>query len=277
MKRRRRAASLLLMSLAVLPALAAGEPRTWLQLHGTDARWRLSTDAGSLYASNPGTLVSTEGELGLPTRKAIPGIAFGRLIGERWRIEVEHTSARRRASTVLGGDLRRGETTFLAGTALEADVGLSTLRVNGGWAAWQTDSAQAVLLIGGQWLKISQRLNGTATVDVFPPGSASPVPGPPGPRSVDSSDLTPVGLLGLQLQWQPAPAWRVLGRAEAGAQQYLQLSAGAQWWPARNLALGAGYRLMRAELDSSFCFIGCSRFVSNLRIHGPQLSATLAF
>lgn len=277
MKRRSRAAALLLMNLVAASALASGEPRTWFQLHGTDARWRMSTDSGSLYASNPGTLVSTENELGLPARKAIPGITFGRLIGERWRIEVEHTSARRRASTVLGSDLQRGEYTFVAGSTLEADVGLSTLRVNGGWTAWQTGQVQAVLLIGGQWLKISQRLNGTATVDGYPPGNPNPVPGPPGPRSVDTSDLTPVGLLGLQVQWQPAPAWRVQGRVEAGAEQYLQLAAGAQWWPTRHVALGAGYRFMRAELDSTFCFIGCSRFVSNFRIHGPTLSATLAF
>lgn len=274
---RHRASALMLLCVLAAPAQATGEPRTWLQLHGTDAHWRLSIDSGSFYANSPGTLVSTENELGLPTRKVIPGLAFGRLIGERWRIELEHTSARRRASQVLGSDLKRSEVTFLAGTPLEADVGLSTLRINGGWAAWQTDTAQAVLLIGGQWLKISQRLNGTATVDQAPPGGPAPMPGPPGPRTVDTSDLTPAGLLGLQAQWQPAPAWRVQGRAEAGAEQYLQLSAGVHWWPARNVAIGAGYRFMRAELDSTFCFIVCSRFVSNFRIHGPTLSATLAF
>lgn len=274
---RHRAAALTFMCALAAPALAAGEPRTWLQLHGTDARWRMSTDSGNFYANNPGTLVSAENELGLPTRKTIPGISFGRLIGERWRIEIEHTSARRRADNVLTADLRRGEATFLAGTTLEADVGLSTLRINGGWAAWQSDSVQAVLLIGGQWLKISQRLSGTATVDTAPPGSPNPAPGPPGPRSLDTSDLTPVGMLGLQAQWQPMPGWRVQGRAEAGVEQYLHLSAGLQWWPVRHVALGAGYRFMRAELDSTFCFIGCSRFVSNFRIHGPTLSATLAF
>ena len=103
------------------------------------------------------------------------------------------------------------------------------------------------------------------------------MPGPASPQSVSTSDLTPVGLLGLQAQWQPAPGWRLLGRGEAGSEKYLQLSAGAQWWPVRHVALGAGYRFMRAELDSTFCFIGCTRFVSNFRIHGPTLSASLAF
>ena len=47
---------------------------------------------------------------------------FGRLIGERWRIEIEHMSARRRASTVLGSDLRRGEYTFLDPYAAEDEA-----------------------------------------------------------------------------------------------------------------------------------------------------------
>jgi hypothetical protein len=255
---RRWAGALLLLGLPHAPAWAAEEPRTWLELRATDGHWRMSIDSGSLYSNNAGALVSTESELGLPARKTVPGIAFGRLIGQRWRIEIDHSSARRRASTVLASDVKRGEYTFLAGTPLEADVGLSTLRINGGWAAVKTDTTQAVLLLGGQWLRISQRLNGTAT------------PGPPGPRSVDSSDLTPIGLLGVLGQWQPAAQWRLQARAEVGTEKVVQFNAGAQWRPTPHLALGAGYRFMRGEPNSTFCFIGCTRFVSSSACTGRR-------
>ena len=264
--------ALLLMALHTPPSQAQEAPRTWLQLQGAHDSWRFN----SLGPSGPSSLQS-EAQLGLPRRKLDPGISIGRLIGQRWRIEVERTSARRAGQTLLAADTDINGVTFLGGAALETEVGWTTTQVLGGWTFWREDALEAGLRMGGQWLKVSQRFQGTGTVFNFtPPG---PVTSAPGPRETRNDDVAPIGLFGLFGSWAPAPAWRVHARAEVGAPGiYRQVSVGAQWRANRHLALGLGYRHTRADLDVLFGFIGCcSRLGVDSTMQGPTFSVELAF
>jgi hypothetical protein len=256
-------------------ATAAEEPRTWFQLNATGASWRMDFTPGSSFIDKPNSSFNDD-TLGLPRRKAIPGIGFGRLIGERWRIEIDYGSARRRGSAVLASNLQLEGDTFLAGTRIESDVELGALRVKGGWAFYKDPQAEAGVLIGGQWIRLKQRLSGTAVFDTFPPPNFNPVPSAPRPRSQASTDAAPVFLVGAWGSWKPADAWRLNARAELG--DVRELALGAQWWLNRNLGLGAGYRTVRGKPDVQFCFISCGgQLQLDYRIHGPTLSVDVAF
>jgi hypothetical protein len=257
-------------------ATAADEPRTWLRLHATGATWDVNSSSGVNFFNNPPSSALEDSTLGLPQRKAIPGLGFGRRIGQRWRIELDYTTARRRGSALLAGDLQVEGIRYLAGTRIESDQTLATLRINGGWSFYQDPQLEAGLLIGGQWLRLSQRLSGTATFNTFVPPNPNPVPSAPTPLRTVSKDTAPVWSLGAWGSWAPADAWRLNARAEVGPVR--ELSVAAQWWWNRHLALGAGYRAIQGKVDERFCFISCGgQLKLDYRIHGPTLSVDLAF
>jgi hypothetical protein len=255
----------------------AAEPRTWFELHGTLANWSMLTQGDSGYGSSTATAFSAENDLGLPRQRTIPGLSFGRRIGQRWRIELEHTSVRRRGTAVLQRDLAVDGEVFVAGTPLQSDLGLSTLRINAGWSFLKSAQAEAGLIIGGQWLSTSRRFQGTAVRVDFsaPPGSP---PTAQAARSSSSGDLAPQALLGLFGSTTIAPEWQIQGRMEVVEAGNINASLGARWQANRHLSLALGYQFIRYELDEVFGFIACcSHLVLNARIHGPQLSLGLAF
>ena len=266
------ALALLLTALQTHAAQAQEAPRTWLQLQGAYDTWRFS----SLAPTGPSSLQS-DAQLGLQRRKLDPGLTIGRLIGQRWRIEVERTTARRSGQTQLAADTDVNGVTFLGGSALQTEVGWTTLQVLGGWTFWREDALEAGMRMGGQWLRVSQRFQGTGTVLTFtPPG---PLTSAPGPRETSNEDVAPIGIFGLFGSWAAAPPWRMHGRVEVGVPgTYRHVSVGAQWRANRHLALGLGYRHTRANLDLVFGLIGCcSRLGVDSTIHGPTFSVDLGF
>ena len=96
---------MLLGTAACAQSEAPTEPRTWLQLQATSATWRMQTRGDYYFSRQSKPPLQLESELGLPERGTISGIAFGRRIGQRWRIELEHTSSRRRGGTLLQRDV----------------------------------------------------------------------------------------------------------------------------------------------------------------------------
>lgn len=255
------------------PIDAAHEPRTWLQLHGTAGTWRMQTRGPGFLLSDGGSSIQTESELGLPRSKTVPGLAFGRRIGQRWRFEFEYSSAHRRGAAVLGRDLAVDGVVFSSGTLLESDIGLSTLSFNGGWSFLMSETTELGALFGGLWVSSSRNFQGQGQrPDLFPPGVSTPV------SSSSSSELAPFALLGFYGQRTLADDWRLSGRFAFSKNSNYQLTLGAQWAANRHLALGAGYRITRYKADELFGFIACcSYLVLDARIHGPMLSATLAF
>ena len=263
---------LLLVALHAPPAQAQDAPRTWMQLQGAHDSWRFN----SLSPAGPASLQS-DSQLGLQRRKLDKGIRLGRLIGQRWHIEVERGWARRNGRTVLAADTDINGHNFLAASVLETEVGWTTTQVLGGWAFCGQDQLEAGLRVGGQWLKVSQRFQGTATVLSFtPPG---PVVSAPGPHESRNDEVAPIGIFGLFGHWAAAPGWLLQARAELGApDRYRKLSVGVQWRANRHLALGLGYRHTRADLDITWGFIGCcTRLGVDSTIQGPTLSVDLGF
>ena len=171
--------ALLLTALHAPPSEAQDVPRTWLQLQGAHDSWRVNT----LGPSGPSSLQS-DSQLGLPRRKLDSGVSIGRLIGQRWRIEVERSWARRGGQTVLATDTNINGLTFLGGTTLETEVSWTTTQVLGGWTFWREGTQEAGPRMGGQWLKVSQRFQGTGTVFSFTP--LGPLTSAPGPRETRS-------------------------------------------------------------------------------------------
>lgn len=258
-----------LLALAMVPAAAQDLHRTWFEPGATDARWRFTnTDSPPLQA---------EEELGLPRRQVLQGLAFGRRIGERWRIEFDYGRARRAGSTTLTRDVQIGEDQFIAGTRLSSTQELQTLRVMGGWSWLQQPGHEFGLAIGGQWVRLDQRHEGTG---VAAPPAPPPQPAPaPGPRVRDDSDVVPVGLFGLFGRWSPHPAWQLTGRFDIGTTDRLRdLRLQAWWRPTQHLALGLGWQHTAAELDVVFGFIGCcTQVAADYRIQGPTLAARVSF
>ena len=244
---------------------------------GCNCRAHTTVGASTPWAPSGPSSLQSDSELGLPRRKPDAGVTIGRLIGQRWRIEVERNWARRAGRAVLAADTDVNGVTFLGGTALETEVGWTTTQVLGGWTFWREGTHEAGLRMGGQWLKVSQRFQGTGTVFSFtPPG---PVSSAPGARETRNDDVTPIGLFGLFGNWAPAPPWRPHARAEVGAPGiYRHVSVGAQWRANRHLALSLGYRHTRADLDVIFGFIGCcSRLGVDSTMQGPTVGVELGF
>ena len=246
------------------------EPRTWLQLQAVAGTWqqRSRGDQSVLFGNTQnGTPFSAEDDLGLSRHRVLPGLVFGRLIGQHWQIEVEHSSARGTGTTVLSRELAVDGTVFPAGTTLRSDLGLSTLGVLGGWSGQAGPNTEAGVLLGGQWVSVSRRFR------------SAPGPANPNSQESSSSDVAPIPLLGFFGRHLLADGWRANGRITFSKSGNYQMTAGVQWQANRHLALDLGYRVTRHRLDvQSVSFIGCcDRLVLDARIHGPMLSTTLAF
>ncbi len=250
----------------------SAEPRTWVQLQGTAASWRMQTRGDAAVSGSEGTPLQTETDLGLPRHRSFTGIAFGRRIGERWRFELGYENVRREGSTVLARDIEADGVVFAAGTPLRSEIGLRTLRINAGWSLLLTEADEAGLLLGGQWFDVSRRFEGQGRRLGDDP--ASPV----APLLNTSGDIAPVVLIGLFGGHALSPQWRVNARAEFGLGGYRHGVVATQWRASPNLALGVGYRYTRAELDVLFGFVACcSRLVLDYRMHGPTLTLDLLF
>lgn len=251
------------------PSRGAEEPRTWLTLLGVAAHWQMQTrgDTTDYFGSGstlPGTRISTEDDLGLPRRKAVAGIVFGRRIGQHWRVEVGHTTAQRQGSAVLSRELQVDGYVFAAGSTLESKIGLTTLSVLGGWSTTVGEATEAGVLLGGQWVRVSRRMWPKGT----PPSEAG-----------ENADVAPEPVVGGFIQHPLAARWRLDGRVTASPGGNYQATAGVQWLAHRHGSLGLGYRVTRHQLDlESFTLIGPqSRIAVDAKIHGPILTATLAF
>lgn len=245
------------------------EPRTWLQVQALAGSWqqRSRGDQSVLFGNTQnGTPFSAEGDLGLPRHRVLPSLVFGRLIGQHWRIEIDHSSARGKGTTVLSRELAVDGTVFPAGTTLQSDLGLSTLGVLGGWSGQVGPDTDAGVLLGGQWVSVSRRFFSATS-------SAGPA------RESGASDAAPLPVLGFFGRHRLADNWRANGRITFSKSGNYQATAAAQWQANRHLALGLGYRVTRHKLNvQSVSFIGCcDRLVLDARIHGPMLSATLSF
>lgn len=223
----------------------------------------------------PGTTappIQVEQTLGAPRHDAITGLQFGRLIGERWRVEVEHTRARRQGQTTLDADLDVGGVTYLRGTALQSKLGLTTLGVNGGVALLKSEPTELGLLFGGFWVRTSLRSDGFTASGVTGSSTASPY------RN-EGGGTTALPVLGGYGAWAWGPDWRLQGRAEfgVGSDRHARLIADARWQAHRNLVFGLGYRYVKTHVDVTYSFISTTRLQLNYQAHGPALSAELAF
>jgi hypothetical protein len=266
---------ILLLSLngAVAQAQTSAAPRTWFQLSETFATWKMQTRSDvSLFSSPAAAPIQVEDTLGAPRRSPITGLQFGRLIGERWRVEVEHTRSRRDGQATLAADLDVGGVTYLGGTTLRSDLGLTTLGVNGGAALLKNETNELGLLFGGFWLRTNLRTDGFSGTGAV--GSTTTFP-----NRTSGGGTTALPMLGGYGAWAVGPDWGLQGRAEfgVGGDRHARLVANARWQPQRNLALNLGYRFIKTRVDVSYSFIGTTRLQINYQAHGPVLAAELAF
>lgn len=226
----------------------------------------------SLFSSPAAVPIQVEDTLGAPRCSPITGLQFGRLIGERWRVEVEHTRSRRDGQATLTADLDVGGVTYLRGTRLQSDLGLTTLGVNGGAALLKNEANELGLLFGGFWLRTNLRTDGFSGTGVV--GSTTTLAN----RS-SGGGTTALPVLGGYGAWAVGPEWGLQGRAElgVGGDRHARLVANARWQPQRNLALNLGYRFIKTRVDVSYSFISTTRLQINDQAHGPVLAAELAF
>ena len=248
----------------------ASEPRTWLQLHGTLGQWRLTTEGSDTFGFSTSTPLQAESQLGMKKQHGFAGVALGRRIGQNWRIELDRTSAKRSGSAVLASDLSSDGSTFARGTTLRSEISLTTLRINGGWSLLHTSEQEAGLIVGGQWVSVSRHFDGQQRQGV---NTLTPV-------VASSSDVAPIPIIGGFGSFKLGSAWRLTGRLELGlgGDLHQQLQLGAQWQATPNLALSAGYRATRTDVDLLFGFIACcSQVKLDYRVHGPSLGLELAF
>ncbi len=254
-------------------AQTSAAPRTWFQLSETFATWKMQTrsDVG-LFQGAALAPIQVEDTLGAPRHSPITGLQFGRLIGERWRVEVEHTRSRRHGQATLGTDLDVGGVTYLRGTVLQSDLSLTTLGINGGAALLKNEAAELGLLFGGFWLRTNLRSDGFSGTGVV--GSPTTFP-----NRNEGGGTTALPMLGGYGSWAAGPDWQLQSRAEfgVGGDRHARLVANARWQPQRNLAVNLGYRYIKTRVDVRYTFITSNHLQIDYQAHGPVLAAELAF
>ena len=254
-------------------AQTTAAPRNGFELTGVAATWQMQTRSDYLTFGPASTAppVDVESTLRAPRRGNITGLSFGRLIGERWRVEVAHSRSQRSGLATLGADLDVGGITYLSGTVLASDIKLTTLAVNGGLALIKNEGAELGLSLGGMWTRTSLHTDG---ITAYASGAV-----PANRYASDGGDTVPTLLLGGFGHWDWGPHWRLQGRAAFGVdgERHSQLSVAAQWRPNPHLGIGLGYRYTETELDMTHSFIGTSRLQLKYRAHGPMLSMALGF
>lgn len=248
-------------------------PRTWLQLSQTFASWKMQTRTDVGILPNPSLApFAVEETLGAPRHSPITGLQFGRLIGERWRVEVEHTRSRRHGEATLGADLDMGSVVYLRGTSLQSALSLTTLGVNGGAALLKNEATEVGLLVGGFWVRTNLRTDGFSGSGVV--GSTTTFP-----NRTNGGGTAALPMLGGYGAWAAGADWQLQSRAEfgVGGDRHARLGANARWQPQRNLALNLGYRYIKTRVDVRYTFITSSHLQINYQAHGPVLAAELAF
>lgn len=264
----------LLAACSLMPAQAqspasAPDIRNWLQVGVAASRWSITS--GGAYLGEPTRAYSAEDDLGLRRNSPSLQLAYGRRIGERWRVLIDYERGVRRGSTVLARDLDSDYTRYVAGSTLSSRLNLETLQVVGGWAPISRSDLEVGLLVGGQWVKAQRQLAGTGRGLGAPPGSAS------GARSDSVSDGEGSPLLGAFTSVQFSPTVWLSARAVAARGGTWSARAQAHWQFNRHLALGLGYGGTQLSVDSQTCFIACTRAFIDGSVHGPTATLQLSF
>ena len=244
------------------------DQRTWLQLDATAARVRSVSQSYDIFDTPYAPPVDTEQTLGTPRSGTVWAGAFGRRIGERWRIEFGLARERRDGSTVLAQDTNVDGIVYAGGSTLRSRTQLRQWRVQGGFSFLLSDTAEAGLSFGGHGLTLARQLRGT------PAGSSPP------DRVVDDSlrEGVVLPLLGLYGTVALAPSWQLAGRLDlTPGEDYAAASATLLWRAAPNLAIGLGYQVLEANIDVTWGFLFVDRTVLDYRRHGPTLSVLLGF
>ena len=78
-----------------------------------------------------------------------------------------------------------------AGTPIQSEVKLSTLRVNGGVSLRMSPEAEFGLTFGGEWVELARRFEGSSVPDFATPQQA------PSAQRTSSTDAAPIPILGL--------------------------------------------------------------------------------
>jgi hypothetical protein len=244
------------------------EQRTWFGLQAVAASIRSSSFYES-YNTNQLARLQNEDDLGVARRKAVAGLAFGRRIGERWRVEVDYLGVRRNAAATLRRDIDIYGLTYPAGSTTQAEVFVNAWRVSAGWSFIMNADAEWGVLIGGQNVHMSNHLDGSASAGA---GAA------PSPVHRDLSNNATVPAVGLYGQLALAQAWTLAGHLDVALREkYTNLVVNGVWRMTPNVGLGLGWRYTDSRFDITTVFIGTSRDVLSYRASGPQLNLTVSF
>jgi hypothetical protein len=246
------------------------EGRTWFSLSGAATSWSTTTRDDGGFINSPGTQINAEDELNIQRRKPAFGLAFGRRIGENWRIELDWTTVSRSGNSVLTRDIRVNGDVFTNGSQLRTTVNVSGLRINGGWSLARSDAMEWGVSFGGQWITTTQSFERTISGG----GNATVV------RSSSGGNVALLPVLGLFGTWAVSPALQMTGRAEVGVLggSYGQLNLAGLWRATPNLGVGLGLRHVQGRLNENGRALGGGTpWLLDFRSTGPQLLLNLSF
>jgi hypothetical protein len=246
------------------------EGRTWFLLSGSAASWSTTTRDDGFFTDNPGSSIALEDELNVKRRQAAAGLAFGRRLGENWRIELDWTGTRRSGDAVLKRDIRVAGFVYTSGSQLRSTVNVSGLRINGGWSFARHDGLELGVSYGAKWLTLNQSFERTV------PAGASPTL----LLSSSNSHTALLPVVGLYGTWAALPALQLSGRAELGlwGAGYGDFSLAAHWRATPNLGVGLGLRHTQGKVGEKWGLLSDGApWVLDYKSTGPQLLLNVSF
>jgi hypothetical protein len=233
--------------------------RNWLDVQFFVPRIDSTARADALFSNETGTTLDLENDLHQPRTRAGLGIAYGRRIGERWRIQLGYESLHRSADAVLTRDVRFQGYDFAAGSNVRASTTVAFGFVTGGYSFVLGPTAEFGVSFGGQTVH--------ARVDL---GSV---------EAREGAAAVRLGLYGMRAlggNWQLVADGHVLVGREVNSSAQVQF--GVQWRPNANLGVGLGVRATRYSMDlDTGILTPVPRLVYEYRAVGPYLTVGASF
>jgi hypothetical protein len=244
-----------LLSLLLLTAAASVQAQSYLSPkpppYGIEDRFRL--EVGLIHAGYdtqiridpslqiPGTLISAEDDLNLPSSANEMQMELTLLPGKHHMVRLHGLSMRRSGSAVLTKTVIWDNNVYLAGERVDSHLDISMVGLTYGWLPFRTDRYELGVSLGIQITEV----NANAEVRA---------------RAVrpDDSTVAPLPLLGIEARYEFTRRWSIEGRY-----QYLKVDASdvqgtlpdgriaVRWRQNQHLLYGIGYRTFTLDINSA--------------------------
>jgi hypothetical protein len=260
-------------ALQALPAAAQGiDDRCWFEAAAYWPKVDTTIQLNSNTNNTIGTEIDFESDLNLDDGEALPALAAGARLGNRWRLTGEYYALGRSGEATLARDIVVEDVTYPVNAVITSEFDSDVYRFTVGYSFIRQENVEAGVALGLHATDFTVSLAGQGTVAGSPVAATQT-------RARDF--LAPLPTIGVYGTWEVAPNVELAGNVD-----FLKLKVGdydgrllnaqlkLSYRVMRNVALGVIYRYVDYRVD-----VEKSAFTGRLtyEFKGPALFALVGF